>query len=75
MRPLIGMNTTLALGEDEDWPAFLAMDAGGFGLNGKQDLSGTIEMGVAYALGNSAQISLAYRYFGNDYSAQNERNG
>ena len=47
------------------------MDAGGFGLNGKQDLSGTVEAGLAYALGNSAQISLAYRYFGIEYSAHN----
>ena len=67
------MNTTLALGED--WHAFLAMDDGGFGLNGKQDLSGTIEASVAYAMGNSALISLAYRYFGMDYSAHNGRNG
>ena len=73
VQPLIGMNTTIAL--SEDWQAFLAMDAGGFGLNGKQDLSGTVEAGVAYALGNSAQISLAYRYFGIDYSAHNSRNG
>jgi len=73
VQPLIGMNTTVALGED--WQAFLAMDAGGFGLNGKHDLSGTIEAGLAYALGNSAQISLAYRYFGIEYSAHNGRNG
>jgi hypothetical protein len=73
MQPLVGMNTTVALGED--WQAFLAMDAGGFGLNGKQDLSGTVEAGLAYALGNSAQISLAYRYFGIEYSAHNGRNG
>ena len=73
IQPLVGMNTTLAL--SEDWQAFLGMDAGGFGLNGKRDLSGTIEAGVAYALGNSAQISLAYRYFGIDYSAHNGRNG
>ena len=33
------------------------------------------DAGVAYALGNSAQISLAYRYFGIDYSADNGRNG
>ena len=64
MQPLVGMNTTVALGED--WQAFLAMDAGGFGLNGKQDLSGTVEAGLAYALGNSAQISLAYRYSGSN---------
>lgn len=73
VQPLVGMNTTVALGKD--WQAFLAMDAGGFGLNGKQDLSGTVEAGVAYALGNSAQISLAYRYFGIEYSAHNGRNG
>ena len=32
------------------------MDAGGYGLNGKQDLLGTVEAGLAYALANSAQI-------------------
>ena len=73
VQPLIGMNTTIAL--SEEWQAFLGMDAGGFGLNGKQDLSGTVEAGVAYALGNSAQISLAYRYFGIDYSAHNGADG
>ena len=36
---------------------------------------GTVEAGLAYALGNSAQISLAYRYFGIEYSAHNGRNG
>ena len=51
------------------------MDAGGFGLNGKQDLSGTVEAGLAYALGNSAQISLAYRCFGIEDSAHDGGNG
>ena len=73
VQPLVGINTTVALGED--WQAFLAMDAGGFELNGKHDLSRTFEAGLAYALGNSAQISLAYRYFGIEYCAHNGRNG
>ena len=55
--------------------AGLGISLAGFGLNGKKDLSGTLEAGVAYALGNSAQISLAYRYFGIEYSAYNGRSG
>ena len=52
----------------EDWQAFAYLDAGGFGLSGEQDLSGTAQAGIAYALGNSAQISLSYKYFGLDYA-------
>ena len=50
----------------EDWQAFAYLDAGGFGLSGEQDLSGTAQAGIAYALGNSAQISLCYKSFGLD---------
>ena len=66
VQPLIGMFATYAI--NEDWQAFAYLDAGGFGLSGENDLSGTAQAGIAYALGNSAQASLSYKYFGLDYS-------
>ena len=66
VQPLIGIFGTYAI--SEDWQAFAYLDAGGFGLNGEQDLSGTAQAGIAYALGNSAQLSLSYKYFGLDYA-------
>ena len=66
VQPLIGAFGTYAI--SEDWQAFAYLDAGGFGLSGEQDLSGTAQAGIAYALGNSAQISLSYKYFGLDYT-------
>jgi len=66
VQPLIGIFGTYAI--SEDWQAFAYLDAGGFGLSGEQDLSGTAQAGIAYALGNSAQISLSYKYFGLDYA-------
>ena len=66
VQPLIGAFVTYAI--SEDWQAFAYLDAGGFGLSGEQDLSGTAQVGIAYALGNSAQISLSYKYFGLDYA-------
>ena len=66
VQPLIGMLATYAL--SEDWQAFAYLDAGGFGLAGERDLTGTAQAGIAYALGNSAQASLSYKYFGLDYA-------
>lgn len=66
VQPLIGMMATYAI--NEDWQAFAYLDAGGFGLAGERDLSGTAQAGIAYALGNSAQASLSYKYFGLDYA-------
>ena len=67
VQPLIGVFGTYAI--SEDWQAFAYLDAGGFGLSGERDLSGTAQAGIAYALGNSAQASLSYKYFGLDYAA------
>ena len=53
VQPLIGVFGTYAI--SEDWQAFAYLDAGGFGLSGERDLSGTAQAGIAYALGNSAQ--------------------
>lgn len=66
VQPLIGMMATYAI--SNDWQAFAYLDAGGFGLAGERDLSGTAQVGIAYALGNSAQASLSYKYFGLDYA-------
>ena len=66
VQPLIGVFGTYAI--SEDWQAFAYLDAGGFGLSGERDLSGTAQAGIAYALGNSAQLSLSYKYFGLDYA-------
>ena len=65
-QPLLGMFATYAI--SEDWQAFAYLDAGGFGLSGEKDLSGTAQAGIAYAVGNSAQLSLSYKYFGLDYA-------
>ena len=65
VQPMVGMFGTYAI--SEDWQAFAYLDAGGFGLSGSQDLSGTAQAGIAYALGNSAQVSLSYKYFGIAY--------
>ena len=65
VQPLIGMLATYSI--SEDWQAFAYLDAGGFGLAGERDLTGTAQAGIAYALGNSAQASLSYKYFGLDY--------
>jgi len=66
VQPMLGVFGTYAI--SEDWQAFAYLDAGGFGLSGEQDLSGTAQVGIAYALGNSAQASLSYKYFGLDYA-------
>ena len=73
VQPLIGMLATYAI--SEDWQAFAYLDAGGFGLAGERDLTGTAQAGIAYALGNSAQASLSYKYFGLDYSGGGSGNG
>jgi len=66
VQPMLGVFGTYAI--SEDWQAFAYLDAGGFGLSGERDLSGTAQVGIAYALGNSAQASLSYKYFGLDYA-------
>lgn len=66
VQPMLGVFGTYAI--SKDWQAFAYLDAGGFGLSGERDLSGTAQVGIAYALGNSAQASLSYKYFGLDYA-------
>lgn len=41
---------------------FARGDLGGFGANGTVDMSGNAQAGVGYALGNSTQLDLSWRY-------------
>ncbi|NCV92634.1 MAG: hypothetical protein EBW30_07555 [Synechococcaceae bacterium WB7_3xG_012] len=68
-QPMVGMQVNYAL--TPKWQVFANLDAGGFGLSGTKDLSGTAQVGLAYALGNSAQASLSWKYFGLEYSGGN----
>ena len=74
MNPLKTFNRGLLI-------AGLGISLSGFGGEQAAEASirnrvrGTIEAGLAYAHENSAQISLAYRYLGIEYSAHNGRDG
>ncbi|MCX5951914.1 MAG: hypothetical protein NTZ40_00070 [Cyanobacteria bacterium] len=41
---------------------FARGDLGGFGANGDVDMSGNAQIGVGYAIGNSTQLDLSWRY-------------
>jgi hypothetical protein len=47
--------------------AFGRADIGGFGLGGAQDLSGNAQLGLGYAVGNSTDLNLSWRYMGLAY--------
>jgi len=70
--PLIGMQTTYAF--SDQWQAFLYLDAAGFGVSGRRDLSGTAQAGISYTIGNSTQLSLGYKYWGLDYAGHGSDN-
>ncbi len=70
--PLIGMNAIYAF--NDRWQAFVYLDAAGFGVSGQQDMSGTAQAGIAYTIGNSTQLSLAYKYWGIDYAGNGTDN-
>ncbi len=61
-QPLLGLQVAYAM--SPEWHAFMRLDAGGFGLSGKKDLSVIAQAGLAYTVGNSAQLSLSWKYFG-----------
>ena len=73
VQPLIGMYATYAF--SQDWQAFVYADAAGFGLAGEKDLSGNAQAGIAYAVGNSTQVSLSYKVYGLEYAAHGNDNG
>jgi len=70
--PLIGMQTTYAF--SDQWQAFLYLDAAGFGVSGRRDLSGTAQAGISYTIGNSTQLSLGYKYWGLDFAGHGSDN-
>ncbi len=47
--------------------AFVRADIGGFGMAGSQDLSGNAQVGFGYALGNSTDLNVSWRYTGIAY--------
>jgi hypothetical protein len=44
--------------------AFGRADIGGFGLAGSRDLSGNAQLGLGYAIGNSTDLNVSWRYLG-----------
>ena len=42
--------------------AFGRADLGGFGITGRDDLSGNAQLGLGYAVGNSTSLNLSWRY-------------
>jgi hypothetical protein len=57
---------------------FARLDVGGFGLAGGRDLSGNAQIGLGYALGNSTQLNLSWRYLGlswNNGGSGSRKNG
>ena len=70
--PLLGMNGIYAF--NDQWQAFVYLDAAGFGVSGKKDMSGTAQAGIAYSIGNSTQLSLSYKYWGINYAGYGTNN-
>ena len=62
VQPLIGSKASVFLAPKLQ--AFARADIGGFGLAGGQDISGNVQGGLRYAIGNNTDFSLSYRYFG-----------
>lgn len=65
VQPMIGTQASLFL--SPRLRAFARADVGGFGLSGEQDLSGNAQLGLGYAVGNSTQLNLSWRYQGIEY--------
>lgn len=65
-QPLLGTQATVFL--SPRMRAFARADIGGFGLSGARDLSGNAQLGLGYAIGNSTDLTISWRYFGIDYN-------
>lgn len=73
-QPLLGTQASVFL--SPRLRAFARADIGGFGISGSRDLSGNAQLGLGYAIGNSTDINLSWRYFGIDYdNGKNPNNG
>jgi len=66
VQPLLGTQAGVFL--SPRLQLFARADIGGFGLSGSDDLSGNAQLGLAYAVGNSTQLRLSWRYFGINYN-------
>ena len=66
VQPLLGTQAGVFL--SPRLQLFARADIGGFGLSGSDDLSGNAQLGLAYAMGNSTQLRLSWRYFGINYN-------
>lgn len=66
VQPLLGTQASVFL--SPRLRAFARADIGGFGLSGSRDLSGNAQLGLGYAIGNSTDLNLSWRYFGIDYN-------
>ena len=66
VQPLIGTQATVFL--SPRLRAFARADIGGFNLNGSNDLSGNAQIGLGYAIGNSTDLNISWRYLGLDYN-------
>ncbi len=64
-QPLLGTQATVFL--SPRLRAFGRADIGGFGLGGGQDLSGNAQLGLGYAVGNSTDLNISWRYMGLAY--------
>ena len=64
-QPLLGTQATLFL--SPRLRAFGRADIGGFGLAGSRDLSGNAQLGLGYAIGNSTDLNISWRYLGLAY--------
>ena len=64
-QPLLGTQATVFL--TPRLRAFGRADIGGFGLGGEQDLSGNAQLGLGYAVGNSTDLNVSWRYMGLAY--------
>ncbi|MCP9908789.1 hypothetical protein KBZ15_02495 [Cyanobium sp. BA20m-p-22] len=65
-QPLLGTQASLFL--SPRLRAFARADIGGCGLGGAKDLSGKAQIGLGYAVGNSTDLNISWRYFGLDYN-------
>ena len=65
-QPLLGTQASLFL--SPRLRAFARADIGGFGLGGAKDLSGNAQIGLGYAVGNSTDLNISWRYCGVDYN-------
>ena len=66
VQPLIGTQATVFL--SPRLRAFARADIGGFNLSGTDDLSGNAQIGLGYAIGNSTELNISWRYLGLDYN-------